>query len=152
MAKIENADIMKKVLTTMITISGRKTTEGYAVSVMESLLKQLSNRYDFLKYIDIKDTQFLEAQTPITVLSNVNVVSSEEIGKALHDIITTMNKNLGEDAGHFFIKEISRNISEEYNTAIRSMGIDLNLMQLEHEVNELENRILKSQENETIES
>ncbi|MEM4258253.1 MAG: hypothetical protein QXL17_03760 [Candidatus Thermoplasmatota archaeon] len=146
MQKIQNDDIMKKVLTTMITISGRKTTEGYATSVLETLLKQLSSRYDFLKYIDVKDTQFVEERTPITVLSNVNVVSSEEIGKALHDIITTMNKNLGEDAGHFFIKEISRNLTEEYNNAIRSMGVDLNLMQLEHEVNELERRLLNSQQ------
>ncbi|MEM0466433.1 MAG: hypothetical protein QXX20_02370 [Candidatus Thermoplasmatota archaeon] len=146
MQKIQNDDIMKKVLTTMITISGRKTTEGYATSVLETLLKQLSSRYDFLKYIDVKDTQFLEERTPITVLSNVNVVSSEEIGKALYDIITTMNKNLGEDAGHFFIKEISRNLTEEYNNAIRSMGVDLNLMQLEHEVNELERRLLNSQQ------
>ncbi len=52
-----------------------------------------------------------------------------------------MNESLGKDAGHFFIKEISRNIGDDYQSTIRNMGVDLSLMQLEHEITEMEKRM-----------
>ena len=63
------------------------------------------------------------------------------MGEAIHDIITTMDNSLGEDAGYFFIKEIRRNLDDEYKTSMDNMGVDLGLMQLEREVRNLEKSI-----------
>jgi len=140
---IENSEIMKKVLTTLINISGRKTTEGHALFVMDSLIKKLEETYDFLKHVEVTDTRFIEDGVFINVMSDVNSVPSTEVGKAIHAIIVTMNDMLGRDAGHFFIKEISRSIGDEYYSTIEEMGVDLSLMQLEHEVNQMEKKLLK---------
>jgi len=141
---IENSKIVEKVLTTLLRIVKRKTTEGYAVSVMDSLIKKLEVDYDFLKHIEIKDTRFSESDAPITVMSDVDSIPSSEVGKAIQTIIFNMNKSLGKDVGHFFIKELSQNIGDEYDSVIKDMGVDLNLMQLEHEVSELEKRVANS--------
>ncbi len=61
------------------------------------------------------------------------------------DHIVTMNEMLGKDAGHFFIKEMSRSIGDEYYSTMGDMGVDLSLMQLEYEVSEMEKRLLKTQ-------
>ena len=141
MVEIENSEIIRKVLNTLVSISGRKTTEGYAVSSMDTLIKRLEGTYEFLKHVEVSDTRFLEDDATISVMSDIDSVPSTEIGKAIHDIIVTMNESLGKDAGHFFIKEISRNIGDDYHSTIKDMGVDLGLMQLEHEVNELEKRV-----------
>ena len=135
---------MEKVLTTLINISGRKTTEEHAVFVMDSLIKKLGGTYDFLKHVEVSDTRFLEDGVSFTVMSDVNSISPTEIGKAIHAIIVTMNEMMGRDAGHFFAKEISRSIGDEYYSTIGDMGVDLSLLQLEHEVNEMEKRLLKT--------
>lgn len=140
---IENSEIMKKVLTTLINISGRKTTEGHALFVMDSLIKKLEGTYDFLKHVEVTDTRFIEDGVFINVMSDVNSVPSTEVGKAIHAIIVTMNEMLGRDAGHFFIKEISRSIGDRYYSTIEEMGVDLSLMQLEHEVSQMEKKLLK---------
>ena len=106
--------------------------------------KKLEGTYACLKYVEVSDTRFLEDGAFITVMSDVNSISSNEVGKAIHAIIITMNEMMGRDAGHFFIKEISRNIGDEYYSTISDMGVDLSLMQLEHEVNEMEKRLLKA--------
>jgi hypothetical protein len=142
---IENSHIIKKVLITLINISGRKTTKGYAISITDSLLKKLEKNFSFLKHVEVKDTRFLEDDVPITVMSEINSIEPTEIGKAMYAIITTMNESLGKNAGHFFIKELSRNIGDDYNSSIKNMGVDLSLMQLEHEVSELEKRIIKTE-------
>ena len=56
-----------------------------------------------------------------------------------------MNTSLGKDAGHFFIKELRRNIGDNFSTIIEDMGVDLGLMQLEIEINDISKTISKKQ-------
>jgi hypothetical protein len=141
---VENSKIVKKVLTTLLNISGRKTSKEHAVMIMGSLLKQLETRYDFLRNIKVKDTRFLENEESVNVLSDVNSISENEVGKAIHDIILMMNNSLGKNAGYFFYKEISKGIDDDYQTTMKNMGVDLGLMQLEREVEEMEKNMYSS--------
>ena len=84
---IENSEVMRTVLTTLLKISNRKDTDINVISTMGSLVKKLEGKYDFLKHIEIKDTRFLEAHDSITVMSDVNNASPTEVGKAIHEII-----------------------------------------------------------------
>jgi hypothetical protein len=143
MSEVEKSEVVKRVLQTLIDISGRKTTKGLAVIKMTDLMKKLQNKYDFLKHVEIKDTRFIEFEDPVLVMSDIDGVEPNTLGKALHDIIKDMNKSLGEDAGHFFIKELRRNIGEDFSTIVEDMGVNLGLMQLEMEINELGKTISK---------
>ena len=138
---MKNSDIIDRLLQTLINISGRKTTGGYAVSVMDSTINKLQSQYDFLKHIEIRDTRYVEDSNSISVMSDINSIPAENVGKALRDIISTVNQTLGRDAGHFFIREISSTLGDDYTSVMKDMGVDLGLMQLEHEVSELEKRI-----------
>jgi len=141
MSSIENSEVVRHVLQKLIDISSRKTTEEHAVSTMYGLIKKLEEKYNFLRHIEIKDTRFLELDDSISVMSDINVVRSNDVGEALYHIIKTMNVALGKDAGHFFIKELRSNIGEVYYSIIEDMGLDLGLMQLEYEVNKLEKNL-----------
>jgi len=138
MPELEKSDIIKNLLSTVIDISGRKTNKGYAISTMDSLIKKLKTRFEFLKHVQIKDTRFSEDEDPVSVVSDINAIESSEVGKAINEIITTMDRSLGKNAGHFFIKEIQNTLSDEYNSSIKDMGVDLGLLQLEREVEEWE--------------
>jgi len=143
MPEVEKAELVKRVLQTLIDISGRKTTKGLAVIKIADLMKKLQNKYDFLKHVEIKDTRFIEFEDPISVMSDIDGVESNMLGRALHDIIKDMNTALGEDAGHFFIKELRRNIGDNFSTIMEDMGVDLGLMQLEFEVNQMTKKLDK---------
>jgi len=138
-----NLDVLTHVLKTLFNISRRKTTEGYAVITMENVIKKLSDKYEFLKNIEIKDTRFDEIAEPIMINTDVNTVESTRMGNALNDIIRNINTSLGDDAGHFFIKEIQTGLGDEYSTTIKDMGVDLGLLQLENEIHLLEKRLEK---------
>ena len=49
MPELEKSDVFKNLLDTMIKISGRKTNKGHAISIMDSLIKQLEPKFDFLR-------------------------------------------------------------------------------------------------------
>ena len=141
MPHFENSEVVRHVLQTLINISGRKTTKGQAVSTMNELIKKLQEKYDFLKHVEIKDIRFIETDEPVTVMSDIDGVKLNDIGKALYDIIKTMNSNLGKEAGYFFIKELRNNIREDYYSTIEEMGLDLGVMQLEFEINQITKKL-----------
>lgn len=142
MLVLKKSDIMKNVLKTLISISSRKTDLPYTILTMDELMKRLETQYRFLKHIQIND-DFYSEQTGdiISVMSDINAVPPTELGKAIHSIIDSMNRSLGENAGHFFIKEIRNKLSDEYLMSMRDMGVDLGLMQLESEIYRLEREI-----------
>jgi len=140
-AEIEKSEIVRHILQTLIDISSRKTTKGHAVFTMSDLIKKLQIKYDFLKNVEIKDTRYIESEDPVYVIPEINSVKPDQMGKALHDIINNMNRALGEDAGHFFIKELRTNIGDEYSLQIENMGLDLGLMQLEDEVSRMTKKL-----------
>ena len=130
---------MKNVLKTLISISSRKTDLPYAVMAIEDLIKRLEVKYQFLKLVQINNDVYSEETNEfISVMSDINTVPSTELGQALHAIIDSMNRQLGDDAGHFFIKEIRNKLSDEYLSVMKGMGVDLGMMQLESEISHLE--------------
>jgi len=141
MPHFENSEVVRHVLQTLINISGRKTTKGQAVTAMNELIKKLQEKYDFLKHVEIKDIRFIETDEPVTVMSDIDSVKLNDVGKALYDIIKMMNLNLGREAGYFFIKELRNNIREDYYSTIEEMGLDLGVMQLEFEINQISKKL-----------
>jgi len=141
MPHFKNSKVVEHILQALINISGRKTTKIQAISTMDELIKKLQDKYDFLKHIEIKDTRFMENEEPVSVMSDIDSVKSNYVGKALYDIIKTMNLNLGKEAGYFFIKELKNNIGEDYYSTIEEMGLDFGVMQLEFEVNEMTKKL-----------
>jgi hypothetical protein len=138
----ERSDLIKSVLKTLISISSRKTDLSYAILTIEDLIKRLETKFTFLKNIQINDDVYSEtANDVISVMSDINTVPPTELGKALHSIINSMNRSLGENAGHFFIKEIRNTLSDDYIKLMKDMGVDLGLMQLESEITRLEREI-----------
>jgi hypothetical protein len=143
MVKSDKSEAVKNLLTNLITISGRKTDRGYAMITLDKVMRELENKYFFLKHVRIKDTRYIEDLDAIQVMPDINYVDSLEMGKALQDIITTMDNSLGENAGHFFLKELISRLDDSNKMIISDMGVDLSIMQLEREVKKLERTVAK---------
>ena len=96
---IENSELIKELLETMLSISGRKTTPSHATYVVESTIKTLKDQYSFLNDIGIQDTTFIEEGDQVTVMTNVNDISKNEFGSAIKDLLYGITESLGKDAG-----------------------------------------------------
>ena len=147
MAELKKSELLDNVLETIIRISGRKTSKGHAIFTMEELLKNLTGKYEFLKHVQINDTRFTEDDNAVSVMSAIDNTKPKDLGKAIYEIIVNVNSSLGRDAGHFFMKEIKNTLDDDQLTTMMNMGVDLSLMQLEHEVEEWE-RILTRKKQE----
>ena len=96
---------------------------------------------DVASILDAYGSNVILIETTGAGQSDINVAKLDNVGEALYDIIKMMNIALGKDAGHFFIKELRNSIGEAYYSTIDDMGLDLGIMQLEHEIDELEKKL-----------
>ena len=140
---MENSKIIKNVLSSIISISGRKTNQSHAIFLIESTLNTLKKQYSFLENINVKDTTYIEDEEQISIMTEVNKVNKHEMGVAVKDIITHLNLSLGDEAGHFFLKELSHKLNDESIVTLKNMGVDLDFMHLEKQVSKMEKEILK---------
>ena len=133
--KIENTEIIKHTLFSLIFVARSKTSKDYAWSIIKKLLIELKTNYDFLKYIKIDEIVKLEDTIDdITVLSDFNNVEPKKIGGAIQNIIDIFKTRMGKKAGYFFLAEFKKVLGEEYHLIIKKMGVDLRLIELQKEI------------------
>jgi hypothetical protein len=140
---LDNSELMKDLLTNLVSISGRKTNQRHALFILESTIEQLKKEYSFLENIGINDNIFDEETESITVMKGLDNLAQNEVGPAIKDIIVTLTNKLGNDAGHFFLKELSQKMNDLSIIVMKNMGVDLYIIQLEKEILKMEKTVLK---------
>jgi hypothetical protein len=136
---IENSDIVKHTLASLINVTSNKTSVGYARSSVKNILIDLEGNYDFLKYVNIKTLEQIENNIDaINVRSDMDCVRPTEVGKAIQDLIDVLKSHLGKKAGYFFIKEFKDDLGNEYYSYIRDLGVNLRIAELQEELGKID--------------
>jgi hypothetical protein len=131
MPQFENTEIIGRILRTTIGVISRRTSGAYANVIIGNAIKELSEKYKFLRYIEIQRTQYTEMFDVVTIASDLNNVEKKEIGTAAKDFLEKITMSMGKNAGYYFIKEIKEDLPYDYEKTIKELGIDLDLLQLE---------------------
>ena len=148
---IENSDIMKHTLTSLLNVASSKTSVDYARSSLKNLLTNLEGNYDFLKYVDIKTLKQIEGNiNAINVKEDMDCVRPKEVGKAIQELIDVLKIHLGEKAGYFFIKEFREELGDEYHTYIRDLGVNLRIAELQDEIGKIDVEQYKIKEDSEV--
>jgi len=133
------SDIMKHTLYSLICVARTKTTDDYAWSTLKKLINELKDNYSFLNYVNINDLENLKNNIEdIQIISKIENIESREIGKSIQDLIDLYKKYLGKKAGYFFIREFKNDLGEKYHSSIKSLGVDLRLIELQNEMKGIE--------------
>ena len=129
MSDIENSDLLEGVLKALYTTAARRTTQNFAVTIIDTIIRTIEERYEFLKYVQIYTDG--GSEDFINVSSDLNSVHPAKIGKAIEAIVQVVYMDLEEKAGLYFIKEVKINVGEEIISKLREYGVDLELLMLQ---------------------
>jgi len=132
MQRIENEYLIGRMFRSVIDVVSRRTSGGYATVIIGNIIKELEKNYDFLKYVEIKSTQYAEAVDVVDIKADLSDVDIKETIRALKDFIHMLISVMGKQAGYFLIREIKEGLHYEYERTIRDLGIDLEMMQLQY--------------------
>ncbi len=140
--ELEKSDVVKQLLKSTADVIGRRSSEDYALVILGGTIKKLQEKYDFLRFLQTKNTRYSEIENVITIDSSINQIDSEDLGKAMQEIVGMLVTAMGKNAGFFFVKEIKNKIGPNYGIALRNMGVNLDFMQFSFEVNKKQTKTL----------
>ena len=134
MFNVENSDVITHVLNSLVNVSCTKTSKAHAWLAMGTLIKNLEENYDFLRYIKIDELKYFEETPLVNIIPDINHIESKEVGKAIQNLIELLQRHLGKKASYFFIREFRDDLGEEYHGIVKNMGVDLRLVELQDEL------------------
>ena len=130
MPRLENKEILGRLLKSTIGVIGRRTSEAYANVIVNNVLKDLAKKHEFLKYIEIRGTQFGEIVDIVDIKADIENVELKKVGEAAREFIETVTQLMGKNAGYYFLKEIKEDLPSDYEKTIKEIGIDFDFLQL----------------------
>jgi len=131
MGNLKNSDVLGAILKSLYAVTGRRTTQSFAATVIGSIIKTLEQRYDFLKYVRIDESGQLTADDVIFIAPEIDSVEPGRVGKAIEAIIRIVYMDLIGKAGLFFITELKKNAGEEIILELKNFDVDLADIQVE---------------------
>lgn len=135
MSELKNSDIMRGVIEAVVAVVGRRTLGSYTIKIVKTVTTKLQKEYDFLKNITIYDAFYSENNDIVTVSSEINSIEPKTIGNAIDAFLREVYLQLDDEAGLYFINEFKECIGEEFVMQIRSLGVNLERIQLgQHEL------------------
>ncbi len=126
-----NSYILGEILRSLYHVAGRRTTQGFAAKVIGSIIKTLQQRYEFLKYVEIKEVGEFSEDEAIQISSEIDDIDRESVGSAIEAIVRVVYMDIIGKAGLFFIAELKRRASEDIIIELQSFGVDLASLQIE---------------------
>ena len=147
----ETSDIIKRSLKSTIDVIGRRSSEDYAIVMVNNAVKKLRVKYDFLRYVEIKNTKYFKVAETIDIKPSINNIEPGKVGKFFQEFIETITKAMVENAGFFFIKELKDTIGPDIETILNNMDVNLDFMQLRHVTDKTKTKLLKIDNSDLLE-
>jgi hypothetical protein len=133
-ASVTSAEVAERVLGLVIKTTKRKTSEDYAVLVMNAILTRLKPSHPCIRFIKVQEVRYLEFGRLLTINPDLNTIPPAEVGATINDILTMVLAGLRKTAGYFLIKEVRDNLDTDTNDTLYTMGVDLNALQVAQEI------------------
>lgn len=131
MPELKNSDVLGGMLRSVFEVSSRRTTQGFSAKVMGAIIKTLEQKYDFLKYVYIEETDFSNSSSVVNISPDLNSIDHIRIGKAIEAVIRVVYMDMIGKAGLFFINEVKKQAGEKLISELKIYGVDLSLLQIE---------------------
>lgn len=127
----EHELIATKTLNVIVDIVSQKTSNSYAVTLLDNIIEKLKEKHSILRYITIDKSRYNDGIKSISILPGINSVESYEFGKALRDIIKKTRESLGDKYTSFF-EDFKKQLGADYLSEIEKLGVNMHMIELRY--------------------
>lgn len=131
MDKVKNSILLEAVIKAVYNVASRRTSVKFADETVGSSIKTLERKFDFLKYVNVSARNAADGNLSVIVSPDIDLISSDEVGKAIEALVRVVYNDMSTDAGLYFITELKENAGEEIANKIKDCNVDLDEVQLE---------------------
>jgi len=125
----KNEIIFTKTIELIIDTIGEKTSIGFAVSMIDSIIEKLKDRHSVLNNIKIDKSLFESGIKAFDIMQEINNESSHDLARAIKDIMKNIQNNFA-DKSNSFIEDFKKKAPSDYISEIEKIGVNLHILEL----------------------
>jgi len=122
--------VFSHVIKTIIDILGKTSSENYAIFVVNSFLRKIDTKYNFLKPISVKPAANEGELYHIIIGDNIHTISETDARRAIQQLLGSIIESLGEKIRDEFIEQFKNSLDKKYLSRIEEMGVNLYMIEL----------------------
>jgi len=122
--------VFSHVIKTIIDILGKTSSENYAIFVVNSFLRKIDTKYDFLKPISVKPAANEGELYHIIIGDNIHTISETDARRAIQQLLGSIIESLGEKIRDEFIEQFKNSLDKKYLSRIEEMGVNFYMIEL----------------------
>jgi hypothetical protein len=126
--------LFKQVMKALIDVLSKTSTKDYAIFAVNSLLRKVDTKYDFLKSVKINSSNNSDDVVTISIMTDLNIISQTDTRRAIQLLLEEIVNSLGEQVSQSFIDEFKNTLDANYLTALEEIGVNLYIIQLKQEL------------------
>jgi hypothetical protein len=131
MENVKNSILLEATIKAVYNVASRRTSVKFADETIGSSIKTLERKFDFLKYVNVSPRNTSDGNLEVSVSPDIDIISSDEVGKAIEALVRVVYNDMSGDAGLYFITEFKESAGEEITRKITDCDVDLDQVQLE---------------------
>ena len=132
--QISHEAVFRHVMKALIAVLGKTSTTQYAVFALDTILKKLDAKYNFLNYVKIDPSRYSEGYEAISIMTSIDALKPLDAGKGIQKLIEEVVNTIGEEIGQHFIQEFKGNLGKIYITRMEEMGVNFHIIQLRQDL------------------
>lgn len=122
---IQNADVMRRFLKTLIDVIERQTSKTFAIRFIAHRVDLLRECYSCFKYITITDVRHTLGSEDVMVQQDINNIDQQDVGKAIKAILKDTEQTLVDLGRNSIAGALKMQLSIEYLAKLREMGVTI---------------------------
>jgi hypothetical protein len=122
--------VFTHVIKTLIDVIGKTSSENNAIFVVNSFLRKIDMKYDFIKLIKVEPATKQGELYHIIIGGNLDTISETDARRAIHLLLESITESLGEKISDEFIQKFKNSLDKKYLLKIEEMGINFHMIEL----------------------
>ena len=123
--EIEKADLVRRVLKTMVELVEKQTSKTFALAFMAHRVHTLQQRYPSLGFVSINDIRYTLGTDEVIVQQEMNTVDNQELKLAIESILNDTDKALIDLGRTPIAGDLRTHLTMEYLTKLEEYGIQI---------------------------
>jgi hypothetical protein len=122
--------VFTHVIKTLIDVIGKTSSENNAIILVNSFLRKIDMKYDFIKLIKVEPATKQGELYHIIIGGNLDTINETDARRAIHLLLESITESLGEKISDEFIQKFKNSLDKKYLLKIEEMGINFHMIEL----------------------
>lgn len=122
--------IFIQLIKTLIDVISKTSNENYAIIAVNSFLRKVDTKHEFLKDINVQPPDNKEGMYHITISERIDSITETDARRAIQQLLGIALESSGEKTNGDFIQQFKGALEKKYLVKIEEMGVNFHMIQL----------------------